>query len=212
MAATDYLTPQEVQRLAKLLRMLSADAVGERAAAALMVHRFVTERELDWADILDPPEPPPNILSVGVGNRPPAASAFDPGAFVNTPVTPSGPSMAAGWQPSYSTTSYAGQNRPRPQASPPPPRPPPPIFIPTANGHCPTWQDAVACMDMFHMASPRLKIAERTFIADLKQRQLRLSDKQEIWLRDICNRHGLTFPTSMSAAAAQGWGPAPLNI
>lgn len=63
------LAQADVSRLAKMLRLLGSASVGERAAAALKVHEFVTSRQLDWEALLAPPEAPPAVVSVSVGGR-----------------------------------------------------------------------------------------------------------------------------------------------
>lgn len=197
MAASDILSPKEVELLAKLLRLLGADSPGERSAAAWKCHEFVKNRGIEWIDILDPGDAPPPILSVGV-----RGSHFDP--------KPTPAPRPAATRPSWQKPAAAPANPPQwsaaaftaaqtTKSAPPPPPPPPPPSSLNPMGWCLSWQTAVAAMVQHHLMS-LTKLAERTFITDLDSRAKAgiirdLSPKQEVWLADICKRFKLTFPT-----------------
>lgn len=54
------MSPDEINSFGKLLRLLGSDQSGERAVAALKATKFLTDRKLDWHDIvtmLERPEP-----------------------------------------------------------------------------------------------------------------------------------------------------------
>ena len=48
------LSEAELDRLVKLLGLLSSDQAGERATAGAMAWRFIRERKLTWRDVLAP--------------------------------------------------------------------------------------------------------------------------------------------------------------
>lgn len=75
------LEERDVTLLVKLLRMLAAPSVGERAAAALKVSEFVESRGLDWADL---------ILPEGAGGMPDVqvTVAGEPMRPIDDPFTP----------------------------------------------------------------------------------------------------------------------------
>jgi hypothetical protein len=61
------LDPPNRERLIRVLRLLSSDRLGERAAAGAMAHRIIATADLDWADVIrhavqpytpPPPDPP----------------------------------------------------------------------------------------------------------------------------------------------------------
>ena len=53
-AAMNQLTEADLDRLVKLLGLLSSDQAGERATAGAMAWRFMRERKLTWGDVLRP--------------------------------------------------------------------------------------------------------------------------------------------------------------
>lgn len=46
------LPPNELHRLVALCERLASDQLGERAAAALLVTKFLKDRNVGWADVL----------------------------------------------------------------------------------------------------------------------------------------------------------------
>ena len=64
------LTEAEIDRLAKILGLLSSDQAGERATAGAMAWRFIRERKLTWGELLRPrsAESPP-LPAPGLGWR-----------------------------------------------------------------------------------------------------------------------------------------------
>src|SRR6185369_16217663 len=58
------VTERELEVLVKMLGMLGAATVGERAAAALKVSSWVKDRGLAWSDVILPPPPPPVTVRV----------------------------------------------------------------------------------------------------------------------------------------------------
>lgn len=57
------LPPDDLIRLIKLAGLLASDQVGERAAAAAACTKFLTARNLSWAEVLTPP-PPTQVVQV----------------------------------------------------------------------------------------------------------------------------------------------------
>src|SRR5580700_5822325 len=59
------LSPEKRERLILVLRLLSSDRMGERAAAGAMAHRIVQSPGLDWNDVIRPSVvpyvPPPAV-------------------------------------------------------------------------------------------------------------------------------------------------------
>jgi hypothetical protein len=53
------LSPGDVERLAKILGRLGSDFDGERAAAGALAARFLKQRHLTWAELLEPAAPVP---------------------------------------------------------------------------------------------------------------------------------------------------------
>jgi hypothetical protein len=56
---TAPLTPDQRQKLAKLLAMLGSSHAGERDAAGLAAHRLVVNAGASWSDVVNPPALPP---------------------------------------------------------------------------------------------------------------------------------------------------------
>lgn len=63
------LTTKDLEKLVKLLRMLGAPEIGERASAAQMVDKFIKDYGLDVEELIFPPEPPPPPVTVTVGKQ-----------------------------------------------------------------------------------------------------------------------------------------------
>ena len=99
------LASDELARLLKLLGMLGSEHSGERAAAALKAHQFVTSRELTWAELLDPADAPLPIVSVGVADNVHAGPPY---------------SWTSG--PTYQTSRPQNPNSYAPNPPPPPPQ------------------------------------------------------------------------------------------
>ena len=53
------LSPRDTERLAKILGRLGSEFDGERAAAGAMAARFLKDRHLTWAELLEAPAPAP---------------------------------------------------------------------------------------------------------------------------------------------------------
>ena len=63
------LTEAELDRLVKILGLLSSDQAGERAAAGAMAWRFICERKLTWGGLLRPRSEPPPLPAPSSGWR-----------------------------------------------------------------------------------------------------------------------------------------------
>ncbi len=151
--------------LAKMLAMLGTSNDAERSVVGAKVHAWVTQRGVVWADLLVPPEPPEVEVSVNVGGRPAASTAH---AAAQKPAQP----------------------------------PPGPEHSNIATGHNwargPAW-GALAEQMLANHADRLRGDREVTFLTDQLSRAMtfgngvRISDKQEAWLRDILGRAGLTW-------------------
>jgi len=164
MSEAPILHERDLLVLAKMLAMLGTSNDAERSVVGAKVHAWVTQRGVVWAELLVPPEPPEVEVKVNVGGRPAAA-----------PQRPAQASHAAP-PPSQHSNSATGHN--------------------WARG--PSWGALVEQMLAQH--ADRLKgDRERTFLTDQLGRAMtygngvRISDKQEAWLRDILGRAGLTW-------------------
>lgn len=165
------VTERDLLVLAKLLAMLGTENPHERAAFAAKAHAWVTQRGMEWAKLLIPPEPPEVEVSVNVGGRPSASSSRPPHQGNGAAQKPAGGPQAGGH-----SNSATGHN--------------------WARG--PAWGPLVEEMLARHAA--KLKgDREATFLTDQLGRAMlygngvRMSDKQEAWLRDILGRVALTW-------------------
>jgi hypothetical protein len=169
MSEAPVLHERDLLVLAKMLAMLGTSNDAERSVVGAKVHAWVTQRGVVWADLLIPPEPPEVEVKVNVGGRPAAAAG-------------NGQAHAAPQRPAQA--------------------PPGPQHSNSATGHNwargPAW--GALAEQMLAQHADRLKgDRERTFLADQLSRAMtfgngvRISDKQEAWLRDILGRASLTW-------------------
>jgi hypothetical protein len=172
MSEAPVLHERDLLVLAKMLGMLGTSNDAERSVVGAKVHAWVTQRGVIWADLLIPPEPPEVEVSVNVGGRPAAA-----------PQRPTQPPPGAG-----------NGSGPRPAQAPPG------GSGGQSWGHTtfPGWK--VLAEKMLKDHAPLLRgTKENQFLADQIARALqygngvRISDKQEAWLRDILGRASLTW-------------------
>ncbi len=56
------LSPHDRERLVRVLKLLSSDHAGERAAAALAATRIIAGAGVDWEDVVDPPTAPQKVV------------------------------------------------------------------------------------------------------------------------------------------------------
>jgi hypothetical protein len=213
---------EDLARLVKMLRLLGSESVGERAAAALKVHSFVVERGLDWKDLLQPEEALPAV-TVSVAPDPaefrpaypsPAEAMAQHQAFLRAQAAAAAAEEERLRQ-GRAQAKAAGDaflHSMRQAAAPPPfgaphafgrgvgtgqPGSVPPVSGPDAGrlGGClGSWQDVAHALLNWHLGVLRGK--EHEFIVD----RLRyngsgkpLSDRQEMWLRDIARRANLSW-------------------
>ena len=178
--------------LAKMLGRLGTDNPHERAVAGAMIHAWVTQRGLEWAKLLIPPEDAPIEVKVDVGGARPQAKGGAYSAYASGPYTQASPfsqQPGAAQQQAYAQSAAAqaaanAQTMAGQQA------------YDWSRG--PAWGKLVQAMLRDH--KDRLRgDRELTFLADQLQRartfgnSTRVSDKQEQWLRDILGRAGFTW-------------------
>jgi len=174
--------------LAKMLGMLGTSNDAERSVVGAKVHAWVTQRGVVWADLLVPPEPPEVEVRVDVGGRRAAAAGN------GHPSAPPGPKPTPQQQANYDAMRGAPQRPAQAAHAAPPPNPQTPHNW--ARG--PAW--GALAEQMLAQHADRLKgDRERAFLTDQLSRAMtfgngvRISDKQEAWLRDILGRAGLTW-------------------
>lgn len=177
---------EELGRLIRILGMLGSAHEGERAAAALKAAEWVREHQTDWQTLLLPPLVANPVVSVGVG----------PAEAPQRPVQPAGPWVggftAAARQAAQQATQAYAQAAMNQQAQPAP-------FTnfnmngTTPVGMQPSWQTAAMAV-LIHFPSVLRGGKESDFVQSLLSRGWpKLTDKQAVWLADICSRAGISW-------------------
>jgi len=206
MSEAPVLHERDLLVLCKLLGMLGPENPHERAAAGAKVHAWVTQRGLEWHALLIPDEPPEVEVEVNVGGRRATAGAKPAGG------NGKGGGVGGSYQQAYGAhsqqqaaqaaatqqaASYAAMRQQAVHAA----RSAPQGGAQGQSwGHTtfPAWKVLAEKMLKDH---PNLLKGskENQFLADQIARALqygstvRISEKQQAWLRDILGRAGLTW-------------------
>lgn len=171
---------KDLQVLAKLLGMLGSENPHERAAFGAKAHAWVSQRGLAWSELLIPPEDAPVEVEVSVGGQKTAHATPSGGATRSPPPPPHNPH-----RPGFAQAQAASQGQTPGGQS-------------WGHTQFPPWKALAEKMLKDH--APLMRGSkENAFLADQIARALqygmavRVSDKQEAWMRDILGRAGLTW-------------------